>query len=290
MPCTAAIRVERGGRPPFTYTATGLPPGMSIYSGEGLVTSWIAPYNAEVRGAPTALGTYHAQVTVTDADGASTTTTFDIAVRPMRLWLEPDDGFYGDPYNFTFYVLGGKLPQSVANFNDYSFPSHVPRGLTLNGAARTLTGAPTEHGWFSPAFTFTDADGNTMRDRIWMYIGSHTATLTYDSGDSLTFTSGAFGSFQFEACCLPSLSWSVIEGTPPPGMTLSTGGLLSGAIAGGTSGSYTFTVRVEDPLNPANFADRVVTVFATPLNTSLNLPTGNVGTSYSGSVTVTGAT
>jgi hypothetical protein len=290
MPCNTAIRVERGGRPPFTYTATGLPPGTSIYSGDGIVTSWIAPYNAEVRGAPTALGTYHVEVTVTDADGATATTTFDIDVRPMRLWLEPDDGFYGDPYNFTFYVLGGRLPQSVDEFKDFSFPRRLPRGLTLNKTARTLTGRPTEHGWFSPAFTFTDADGIQMRDRIWFYMGSHTGTLSFDDfRDEVTFTSGAFGSFQFEACCLPSLSWSLIEGTPPPGMTLSASGLLSGAVPGGTSATYTFTVRVEDPLNPANFADRVITVFATPLNTSVNLPTGNVGTSYSGSVTVTGA-
>jgi hypothetical protein len=128
-----------------------------------------------------------------------------------------------------------------------------------------------------------------MRDRTWLYIGSHTGTVTFESGDQLTFTSGAFGSFQFEACCLPSLSWSVIEGTLPPGMTLSPSGLLSGAIPSGTSATYTFTARVEDLLNPANFSDRVITILATPLNTSTNLPPGNVGASYSGSVTVTGA-
>ncbi len=40
------------------------------------------------------------------------------------------------------------------------------------------------------------------------------------------------------------LSWSIMSGQLPPGLTLSTSGLISGHVAG--SGDYPFTVRVDD--------------------------------------------
>ncbi len=55
----------------LSYSATGLPPGLSIASGTGLVS-----------GAPTTAGTYHVTVTATDDTGATGSTGFTWTVNP----------------------------------------------------------------------------------------------------------------------------------------------------------------------------------------------------------------
>src|SRR5262249_17331656 len=55
-PCVDEAFVGGGGRAPFSWTASGLPPGMSARTGSGTTTSWIAPENLELWGAPSATG------------------------------------------------------------------------------------------------------------------------------------------------------------------------------------------------------------------------------------------
>ena len=83
VPCTRTISVQSGGTAPFTWTATGLPPGMSIRSGSGTTLSWVTPGDAELWGTPTATGTYNVELTVTDALAATATETFPMSVSPL---------------------------------------------------------------------------------------------------------------------------------------------------------------------------------------------------------------
>ncbi len=286
--CTAAMRVINGGRPPFTWSATGLPPGMAIRSGEGQNSSWIPPYNAELWGTPTQVGHFPVTLTLKDADNVTTKTSFTLDIREIRNWSYPPNGNINQPYSFTYYMIGGQAPYSVVPFNDMAFPSHLPLGLPLTQTPPGFGGTPLENGSFSPAFIFSDSAGHTYRNRHWIYIGSLTSTININSGDFLSFGTGNT-SFQFNACCVPSYLWSY-TGTLPTGMTLSSSGLLSGNIPAGTVGNFVFTVKVEDATNPANFAVRVITAQVSSLTTTSNLPVGNVGTAYTGSVTASGGT
>jgi hypothetical protein len=63
--CVDEAFVSGGGRAPFAWTASGLPPGMSARTGSGTTTNWIAPENLEVWGAPSQTGTFP----VTGPDG-----------------------------------------------------------------------------------------------------------------------------------------------------------------------------------------------------------------------------
>src|SRR5205823_1617398 len=103
-----------------------------------------------------------------------------------------------------------------------------------------------------------------------------------------TATIGFFYSRQFFACCSPSIVWSVASGDLPPGLALSSDGVLSGTAT--SAGRYTFLVRAADPAN--NGGARQFTLVVTPLfqTTSYVLPNGFVNTPYDVMLTVGGGT
>ncbi|MFL6130419.1 MAG: S8 family peptidase [Mycobacteriales bacterium] len=60
-----------GGTPPYTWSATGLPPGLSINSSSGLIS-----------GTPTTAGTYSVTVTARDTGARTGSTTFTWTINP----------------------------------------------------------------------------------------------------------------------------------------------------------------------------------------------------------------
>jgi hypothetical protein len=85
-------------------------------------------------------------------------------------------------------------------------------------------------------------------------------------------------------------TFSIYAGALPAGMTLASGGTLSGTpIAGGT---FTFTVRATDSLSHVGFQTYTLTVNAPTITFSpgLTLPATSVGAVYSQTITASGAT
>ena len=70
------------------------------------------------------------------------------------------------------------------------------------------------------------------------------------SAAAATFATGIAGSFQVVATGYPAPTFSA-SGTLPAGVTLSTGGLLSGTPAAGSAGTYVLTVTATNGINPA---------------------------------------
>jgi len=66
---TQMLPPATGGTGPYTYIATGLPPGLTY-----------DPVTREIKGTPTLGGTFNITVTVTDAAGATATATYTIVV------------------------------------------------------------------------------------------------------------------------------------------------------------------------------------------------------------------
>ena len=139
VPFTSLLTVT-GGLPPYTWSATGLPAGLSVDSSSGLV-SGKASKDAEER-------EYRATVTVTDKNKVSASGI----VRLKLVGGLPEDFAIGD-CNSTAVCSLGSAPVGV-NFT-YSFVSSVsgvtwqftslPAWLTsgTTGAAGVLNGRPT---------------------------------------------------------------------------------------------------------------------------------------------------
>jgi hypothetical protein len=83
-------------------------------------------------------------------------------------------------------------------------------------------------------------------------------------------------------------SWSTVGGTLPSGLSLSSGGVISGTPT--TSGTSNFTVQVTDSQAPADTATKAlsITIPADLSVTTSSLPNGTVGTAYSQTLAAAG--
>jgi hypothetical protein len=133
--------VYAGGAAPFAWTATGLPPGLSIRWGSGNTLPWIAPGDLEISGTPTALGNYNVKLTVTGADGRSASNTFPLRVSELLNYSFIPDSTIFTPYTAKLRVIGGTLP-----YTGTQITGRLPAGLTFDPATFVISGTQQEAG------------------------------------------------------------------------------------------------------------------------------------------------
>lgn len=87
-----------------------------------------------------------------------------------------------------------------------------------------------------------------------------------------------------------TVSWSIVGGNPPPGLTVSTNGVLSGTAT--TDGSYSFTLQASDTGPPAQVVTGDVTMVAEPvkINFSGTMTDACANQPYSFQIPTTGGT
>jgi GH25 family lysozyme M1 (1,4-beta-N-acetylmuramidase) len=145
-----------------TYTATGLPPGLSI-SSSGLIS-----------GTPTASGSYGALVTATPAstaNGAKSSTLLSIWEIPSTLTISAISG--------VLSTMGTPVSQQVTATDanpgatlTYS-ASGLPPGLSINSATGLISGWPVTGGTYqNPKVTVTDGQGNTASATFEWIVGT----------------------------------------------------------------------------------------------------------------------
>ena len=283
VPCYNHAIAVTNGTAPFTWTATGLPPGMSIRTGSGTTSSWLAPGDAELWGTATATGDYNVQVTVTDANLSSATASLALHVSPLLATnvYGLANGTLDVLYSQALRVIGGDPGYTAA-----LTAGRLPAGLTLNGGTLAVSGTPAENGSFNPVFLFTDsypAGGKTLRVTSNLFISGGTSTISINhNGDLGSVTAWTPLVNQLSACCAAGYVWSVTSGTLPPGVTLSAGGLLTGTPT--TAGPYTFLVKSADSTNAANFGARQFTLTVTAATITLSAATAVAGQSVTATV------
>jgi putative Ig domain-containing protein len=254
VPCTRTISVLNGGTAPFSWTASGLPAGMSIRSGSAMTTSFVTPGDAQLWGTPTALGSFNVQLTVTDALSVSVAHTFPMKVSPLLQTTFLTSGTIDTAYSQTLRVLGGTGPYAVVQT-----AGQLPVGLTVDSGTLVLSGTPAESGGnFSPAFTYTDSASHTLQIDSFLIINGHGSGVSIFTTTLASATIGLPYSNQFSSCCADSIAWSQLGGTRPPGLLFTEGGLLTGTPS--TLGTYTFLLKAADYFDAANYAARQFTL------------------------------
>ena len=235
-----------GSGGPYTFTATGLPSGLSISSG------------GTISGTPTVTGTFNYTVTITDAAGHTGTLKCSVAVAPpvsaTCVYINAIKGIAITPV--TLVGSGG-------SGGPYTFTATgLPSGLSISSSG-TISGTPTVTGTFNYTVTITDASGHTgtlncsvtVVPPVTANCGCATATEGVAiSPVTLTGSGGLGGPYTFTATGLPA------------GLTLSSSGVLSGTPT--VSGTFNYTVTVTDSSGHSGTVKCSITVNAPPPVTS----------------------
>ena len=262
-----------GGTSPFTWSVSAgtLPPGLTLGASTGLLS-----------GTPTTAGSYSFTVQVTDHSGLTATEPVSLTViaGPSLNFPAPPSGWTHTVYGYTLTESGGTGPfaWSVSS-------GALPAGISLS-ADGVLSGTPTATGTASFTVKVTDANGQSA---------TQATSITISAGVSTTFAAppaavkGAPYSTTLTATggTLP-YTWSVNVGTLPPGLTLSSAGVLAGTPT--TVGSYPFSVNVIDQNNGIATASITLVVGAGLSLTFGTPPTGQVGVPYTDTLTAAGGT
>ncbi|WP_062226757.1 Ig-like domain-containing protein [Aureimonas frigidaquae] len=253
-----------GGASPYTYSATGLPPGVILSTG-GVLS-----------GTPTAAGSYTVSVSIADANGTAGSASYTIAVAaqpPVANAVSTTVAANSSANPITLSITGGTAT-SVAVASQ---PSHGT--ATASGTSITYTPAP---GYFgSDSFTYTAANtsGTSAPATVTITVPAIILTPSPASGalpgatvgtaysQTLT-TSGGASPYTYSATGLP------------PGVILSTGGVLSGTPT--AAGSYTVNVSIADANGTAGSASYTIAVAPTHTVFGFTPPAGTLPSAMAG--------
>jgi hypothetical protein len=144
-PIAPATIVGGGGASgPYTFTATGLPPGLTMSS------------SGTISGTPTATGAFNYTVRVKDSAGNTGTVTCSVTVTAA-----PTAACVSITAVQNTAIKSATMAGSGGAGGPYTFTATgLPTGLTMSSTG-TIAGTPTATGTFSYTVTVKDSAGNT---------------------------------------------------------------------------------------------------------------------------------
>ena len=267
-----------GGATSYTWTVVSgtLPAGLSL-SSTGVIS-----------GTATSTTTQNFTVQAADVNGCPGTHAYTmtpvcpvVTVTPATVAV----GTVGSTYTQALLVTGGTAPYTWAVQS-----GTLPAGLTLNASTGAISGTPTASngGGLPVTFQASDVYGCPGAVTVTMKICPiititpasplPTATLGVAYTQTLTASGGA-----------PSYTWKVTSGSLPPGLSMSTAGVISGTPT--VVASYNFTVQALDANSCPGTLAYVLPVACPPIILSPStLTVGTVGISYTQSMSASGGT
>jgi hypothetical protein len=155
-------------------------------------------------------------------------------VAPLRIITDSlSRGRVGVPYTTQMVATGGRSPITWSNFNNT-----LPTGLSINATTGLISGTPTVA--VSRNITIFARSGLDSVFRSYPIVISPTieiVTISLGAADS-----GRFYSAQLNARnALSEPAWTVVSGSLPPGLNVSSAGLISGIPT--RPGGYSFRIQ-----------------------------------------------
>ncbi|HEY1496391.1 MAG TPA: putative Ig domain-containing protein [Candidatus Solibacter sp.] len=271
-----------GGTPPYSWSiVSGRLPGGFTFDSTGVIggaAQFTDPANVMFR------------VTDSSSPAKSVTASFNLDILPPGfaiLTTTLPDGQAGVPYAVQIQFAGGVAPYSWTVTS-----GQLPAGITLDPSTGLVSGTPTATG--SGTVTIRATDSSSPRQ-----VATRSLTLTI-AGKVIVITTAAlangtigvpYAQMLTAAGGTGGLTWQVISGALPAGLTLNVStGLISGTPTAAAAG-MPVSFRVTDSSSPAltataNFAMTIVGIG--PGITTFTLPAGTVGTPYLQTLAATG--
>lgn len=231
----------------LTYSASGLPPGLSINATTGVIS-----------GTPTTglTGPYTVTVTATDTTGAHGSTTFSWQINNVVSVTNPGTQaiVVGTPVSLQIAASDTDLGQVLT----YS-ATGLPTGLSINTSTGLISGTPTTATGspFSVTVTVTDTQGFTNSTTFSFTATSPNVITVTPSTTSVSATvstaiTDVTMSTTDSAVVTPTtpLTFTIASGSLPSGLSInSSTGTISGtpAVGSNTGSPYTVTVKATDP-------------------------------------------
>jgi hypothetical protein len=274
----------------FAVTSGSLPSGLTL-SSSGLLSG---TYNGSA-------GSASFTVTATNTSGAASGCTgsqaYTLTLQSCpTITLSPGGG---NPQVLTAGTVqtaySATITASGSSNTPYTYTvssGSLPSGLSLASSTGVISGTPTTSGTFTFTVMATDTVGCSGTQNYSLTINCPTITLSPNgAGTNLTAgTVGASYSRTFTATgANGSYTWSKSSGTLPTGLSLSSGGVLSGTPT--AAGTYTFTILATDSSGCTGSLTYNVTMTCPTITVNpAALPCGSVGTAYSTNVWASGGT
>ena len=220
------------GSAPMTWSLSSgnVPPGLTLSTGGTL------------SGTPSAGGTSTFGLRVADNFGCLGSNSYTVQVCPIITFspVTLPTAQIGTPYTQTVVASRGVAPYTFALAS-----GSLPIGLSLNTGTGVISGTPTTAGSTTFSIRATDANGcsdlksYTLNPACPAVDISTTLLPEAILGDpysqALTATQGNGG-----------YSWSILSGSLPPGLVMSSAGVISGTPTSQSAATYGFVVRVVD--------------------------------------------
>ncbi len=264
----AATLAATGGVQPYTWSVTsGAPAWLSLNPSTGAIS-----------GTPTQTGTSTITFKVTDSEtvAKSASATLTLTVLTSMTLTPVTNGIPVDvnkAFSTTIVVQGGTTPITCS----VASGSSLPAGVNLNGSTCGLSGTPTTPGAFTFTLKATDssAPAQNATQAYTLYVANPLQITTLSLSGVISSATTYTSTLAASGGVPPYSNWVVSSGSLPTSFVLNPStGVLTGNPSLVTSGSYNFSVTVQDSLGKVSAAQNFTSSGQTPTTTTLSLSSG----------------